>query len=111
MGADNAMVIAVQQLGLIAATLVHGQEQQAQAMAQQAQAMAQQTQVLEQMQKELEKLEKLDELDELAQVSSTLELLQVQQQELGCAATARELCSGASKWKEGKRKRGAKRET
>ena len=41
MGADNAMVKMMQQLGLIAATLVHGQEQQAQAMAQQAQVLQQ----------------------------------------------------------------------
>eukprot|EP00935_MAST-01C_sp_MAST-1C-sp1_P001588 g1588.t1 len=53
MGADAAMVMLVQQLGLIAATLAQGQEQQAQAMARQEQAMARQEQALVQMQMKL----------------------------------------------------------
>jgi len=76
MDADTAMVMMVQQLGLIATTLVKGQKQLEQAIAQQQEVLA-----------ELVQQQKLQ--------SNKLEELRLQQRGLSCAQTAERWCRGS----------------
>merc|ERR1711908_221971 len=76
-GADVAMVMMVQQLGQIAATLARGHEQQAQAMARQEQALLEVVNQQKEQGNKLEKLDhKLEKLKKLDEVSSKLEKLE-----------------------------------